>query len=656
VTDLDPVTPGIQVIRGSSIPVKVNVTDDVQVRNVQFLVNGQVVSNDVSFPYDFSAVAAPATPGGTTMSIQVRATDTGGNDRLSNTLTFNLVPDTFPPTVVGTTPTAGQKVFFTPSVSVRFSEPLDTSLLNSTGVSLKFLGADGVPGGGDDVSVPVRSVEPRNLGRGVAIFPGADLDTGNYQLSLDPSIISDRAGNHLTAPFSLQFTVLPASDIKAASGFPSVPREPSANVGQAIGIHFPGADTGLRLVFSTIDGNGNTSTVQIAPAGIDPATQTAFFTVPANANTGEINTTHVGALNFAGFRDFDVTRGTVDLIGNGFFATFPGHGFVVDLDGSTSSAGKLESKTTFNLQPGDYQLSFDLAGPSQTSPNTVAVSLGNVFSETFSRNINDPFLTFTRTIHVASATSGKLIFDHSGPGDNFGLLLDNVKLTSLATGQALLNDDFEFTLPDGPLPLQIVPIVDSVDAFSLAQDGSSVVARLRGRGFVEDNSSIYTFGGVSVVDVSPGAGPNVFGQSVENDTADVTVPLSSAAFGPIVVTTPGGTSVPLSLTFSGIAGLDESRPGDHAHRRRVYHGDRLLRRVHRQQRHPDPPAAEPDAGECRRHAGDARGAGGLQRRLPLADPGVQCGAAAAGRAGADVGRRDQHELRGAAGAGLPGGQ
>jgi hypothetical protein len=72
--DLDPTTPGVQVIEGSTIAVRPSVFDDVQVRNVELLVNGQVVLNDVSFPFDLSTdLPSIAANGSTAVTIQVRA-------------------------------------------------------------------------------------------------------------------------------------------------------------------------------------------------------------------------------------------------------------------------------------------------------------------------------------------------------------------------------------------------------------------------------------------------------------------------------------------------------------------------------------------------------------------------------------------------------
>src|SRR5262249_22431394 len=101
--DNDPNTPGIQVAEGSFLPVPLTVTDDVQVRNVELLLNGQGVANEVSSPFDQPlAVPTIAQNGSSTATFQVRATDTGGNVALSNLVTLQLVPDTVPPAILDT--------------------------------------------------------------------------------------------------------------------------------------------------------------------------------------------------------------------------------------------------------------------------------------------------------------------------------------------------------------------------------------------------------------------------------------------------------------------------------------------------------------------------------------------------------------------------
>ncbi len=142
----------------------------------------------------------------------------------------------------------------------------------------------------------------------------------------------------------------------------------------------------------------------------------------------------VAAGNYVDFSNWDVSDGTVDLIGNGVHDLIPGNGLYVDIDGSTFDAGKMTTKTSFTLVPGfTYELQFDLAGNQRNSSVeeiNVQVGMGVVFSEAFSLNQSDPFTTFTRQLEVTMETTTVISFEGLG-GDNIGILLDNIKLTRL---------------------------------------------------------------------------------------------------------------------------------------------------------------------------------------------------------------------------------
>ena len=141
-----------------------------------------------------------------------------------------------------------------------------------------------------------------------------------------------------------------------------------------------------------------------------------------------------GEVNYSRFENWEVTEGTVDLLGHGFHDSYPAHGMYLDLDGSTYRAGRLRSKSRFRLEPGRYRLEFDLAGNPVRGRNRVTVRLGRVFNEDFVLGPNEPFTTITRDITVSAPSRARLVFEHSG-GDNMGLLLDNVKLKKLAGGE-----------------------------------------------------------------------------------------------------------------------------------------------------------------------------------------------------------------------------
>ncbi|MBL8295588.1 MAG: PEP-CTERM sorting domain-containing protein [Bryobacterales bacterium] len=145
-----------------------------------------------------------------------------------------------------------------------------------------------------------------------------------------------------------------------------------------------------------------------------------------------------GQLDFAGFTNWTVSAGAVDLIGNGFNDIKPGNGLYVDLDGSTYISGGIQTVAHFNLTPGNmYTLSFSLAnnsfGPAGTDQNAVEVLVGvGPFSETINLNGFSDFSSITRQFSVAVPTLAQLSFGTPGAGvggDAYGVLLDNVVLS-----------------------------------------------------------------------------------------------------------------------------------------------------------------------------------------------------------------------------------
>ncbi len=280
--DVDPVTPGIQVIEGRSVRVVPTVGDDVQVRSVELLVNGTVVTTDSAFPFELFASAPLLSAGGNTMLLQVRATDTGGNVTLSNIASIGVVADTFAPNVTSVSIADGDRRFFVRSIDLRFDEPLNAAAVSTAGLSLVRLGVGGAP----DTAVAL-SFDIRTLGQVLQLLPAGILPPGDYRLRVDPSVIRDAAGNALAAPIERSFSIRPASDVRATSGVPDIPTAPSANPGQQIGIAVPFDPSTARAQFSVIDANGNITTRVINVLRFDAGSSTAFFTVPIDATTAD---------------------------------------------------------------------------------------------------------------------------------------------------------------------------------------------------------------------------------------------------------------------------------------------------------------------------------------------------------------------------------
>ena len=145
------------------------------------------------------------------------------------------------------------------------------------------------------------------------------------------------------------------------------------------------------------------------------------------------------ALNYNSFAHFNVTFGTVDLIGVGSpFDFLPGNGLYVDLDGSTMDAGVLtQTAPPLSLGAGSYALSFDLAGDHRGGVEQVAVNVFGVNSASYnslslpSIASGMPFTNYTIPFTLGAADPDvQFSFGNSG-GDNIGALLDNVRVDSI---------------------------------------------------------------------------------------------------------------------------------------------------------------------------------------------------------------------------------
>ncbi|MBL8532286.1 MAG: Ig-like domain-containing protein, partial [Betaproteobacteria bacterium] len=200
--DVDPLADGIQVQEGSTVQLPVTVADDQQVASVELLLNGRVVRADTGFPFELSAQlpTLAANGGRTTVTLQVRATDTGGNVGLAPPVTVTLVPDTVGPVLVESSIEEGdEKSRSLRSITLLFSEALDAATVN--GATVQLIGPDGN-------AVPDPQVQFRQKGREVQLTWAPLPAVGSYRFVLEAGAITDRAGNPLgTAAVETAFTV-----------------------------------------------------------------------------------------------------------------------------------------------------------------------------------------------------------------------------------------------------------------------------------------------------------------------------------------------------------------------------------------------------------------------------------------------------------------
>jgi len=145
----------------------------------------------------------------------------------------------------------------------------------------------------------------------------------------------------------------------------------------------------------------------------------------------DFNAYSVGG-NWGGSANWTVTDGTVDMLGEGYWDVWlkgTGDNYL-DLDGSNFDPGLLSS-VVLDLQPGDYVLSFDIAGPNRMPGDAsvlVQVADGLLVSETVDVTQTTPFNTVTYNFTVNTATTGTISFQNDDGDDNVGACLDNVSL------------------------------------------------------------------------------------------------------------------------------------------------------------------------------------------------------------------------------------
>lgn len=140
------------------------------------------------------------------------------------------------------------------------------------------------------------------------------------------------------------------------------------------------------------------------------------------------------SINQATLDNFSIVDGSVDAFTNtGFSLACPSTG-CLDLDGTTGNAGRLES-VGVNLTSGlTYTLSLNLSGNQRNAAvETLTFGLlgtgGVLASESLNVLSNSGFFLTSLDFTATATTVAQIFIDHDG-GDNFGIILDRVTLTS----------------------------------------------------------------------------------------------------------------------------------------------------------------------------------------------------------------------------------
>ncbi len=254
---------GLQAEEGKLARVTALVTDDVQVRNVEFYVDGRLVITDGNFPFEHRFITPLITPTKTTFTVRARAFDTGGNSTWSQELTVGLVKDATPPRVSKFIPPPGSFTGSIRTVGATFNEPIDPATLTVATFALIGAGPDGSLGTADDVTPTGGALSYRDTTNTAFLTFPQDLPPNLYRLTVSAPL-ADLAGNVIAAAVETQFRVFGFLD----SDGDGVPDDLEAPLG--LDPHNPDTNgNGVRDGNEDFDRDGLPNAFEIA-YGFDP--------------------------------------------------------------------------------------------------------------------------------------------------------------------------------------------------------------------------------------------------------------------------------------------------------------------------------------------------------------------------------------------------
>jgi len=183
-------------------------SDDVQVRDVEFYIDGLKVATDVSFPFEYRFLTPTISAAKTNFIVRAKATDTGGNFTWSEEIIVTLVRDITPPRLRSISLVNGTVTNSVENIFLFFNEPIDTASLGGTNGFLISAGRDNRLGTSDDTVLTNVFLSFRD-GLNAAVFSFSPaLTPGVYRLVLGANI-QDLAGNPFGTNLFIDFALLP---------------------------------------------------------------------------------------------------------------------------------------------------------------------------------------------------------------------------------------------------------------------------------------------------------------------------------------------------------------------------------------------------------------------------------------------------------------
>ena len=353
---------------GKGVFVTANVTDDVQVRSVEFVIDDEVFT-DPGFPFEHYFVT-PRRTEQASFRLRARAFDTGGNSTSTPEIIVPLTQDVTPPVVLSVVPPDGRVLSELASVAVTTNEPLDAATLGPSTFTLSEAGPDGAHGTADDV--PIAGIlEFRDEALTAFMSFAQGVPAGNYRARLDASV-RDRAGNPIGVTTLWQIVVFgDPDDDRDGDGVPD-------RLEPVLGLDPDNPDTdgdGVPDGEEDFDGDGLINAFEVV-LGFDPTNpDTDGDGVP----DGESDTDGDGSLDRVelaqGTDPFDHRRiarragGSLTPIGTGRAAQAAGQGGRGQLDEGHDGAGReVVDGTGGRQRPDEIAAGAPDRGPGRAQP------------------------------------------------------------------------------------------------------------------------------------------------------------------------------------------------------------------------------------------------------------------------------------------------
>lgn len=199
------VTNGIATVQEDQ-PARISalVSDDVQVRNVEFYLDGERAFTDGSFPFEYRFAAPPITVARSNFTVRARALDTGGNVAWSDEIPVLLLPDPTPPVVRSMSPPPGAYIGRIATVRLNFSKSLDLSSLSGGALWLAGAGPDELFDTDDDFVPAGLTTIYLEEDRAAVMSVDDYFPPGAYRVIVSDTV-QDLRGNHFEEPFVAAF-------------------------------------------------------------------------------------------------------------------------------------------------------------------------------------------------------------------------------------------------------------------------------------------------------------------------------------------------------------------------------------------------------------------------------------------------------------------